>query len=62
MRRSLKEILITRDGLTPEEADSRIEEAKLDLAEQIENGSFADAFDFCEIEFGLEPDYLDELY
>jgi len=57
--KSLKEVLIDRDGLTGTEADERINEARRELLERIENGEMP--FDFCEEEFGLEPDYLTDL-
>ncbi len=57
--KSLKEILMKRDNLTSEEADTLIAEASKNLTERIEAGEMP--FDFCEEEFGLEPDYLEEL-
>ena len=47
---SLKQILIDRDGVTEEEADQMIAEAKSDLAERLEadNGS---AEEICEDHF-----------
>lgn len=57
--KSIKQVLMERDGLTENEADELIEEAKENLMECIAAGE--DAFNICEYWFGLEPDYLDEL-
>ena len=59
MRGSIKEILMRRDGMTAQEADEEIEEAKKDFHERLENGEMP--FDICADWFGLEPDYIDEL-
>jgi len=56
---SIKSVLMRRDGMTEEEADELIEEAKQDLRERLEDGDFPE--DICEEWFGLEPDYMDEL-
>lgn len=47
-----------RDGLTAEEANELIAEAKTDLAERLAAGEMP--FDLMEEHFGLEPDYLDK--
>lgn len=52
---------MTRDKLTSEEADERIEKAKELLHSYLANGQMTDAQNICEDEFGLEPDYLFEL-
>ena len=57
--RTIKEVLMERDGMTKDEAEAEIEAARQDLYNRIENGE--DAFNICEEWFGLEPDYLDEL-
>lgn len=58
----IKEVLMTRDGLTAEEADERISEVKEQLNELLEDGGSLDqAEEIIEDEFGLEPDYLEEL-
>lgn len=57
---TIKEILMRRDGMTAEDADELIQEAKDDLLERIEDGDDT-AHDICEEYFGLEPDYLMEL-
>lgn len=56
---TLKQIIMRDEGLTSEEADKRIEQARNDIHERIENGELP--FDFMEEQFGLEPDYLDDL-
>lgn len=57
----IKSILISRDGMTPTEADDLIQEAKAQLNEYLENDQQDLAYDICAEFFGLEPDYLDEL-
>lgn len=59
MRKSIAETLMDRDGLTREEADACVDEAREDLHTRLEEGDMP--FDLCEEWFGLEPDYLDEL-
>ncbi len=58
MRRTIKEIIMDRDGWSEQEADSLIEDARKDLYERLDQGEMP--FDLCEEWFGLEPDYLDE--
>ena len=52
---TLKEVLMRRDGLSSDEADQRIEEARQDVL----NG--ADPEEVLEYDFGLEPDYIFDL-
>jgi hypothetical protein len=59
--RTIKQVLIDRDGLTEVEADERIEEAREALHSYIEAGNLFDAEEVCSEYFGLEPDYIDEL-
>jgi len=47
-----------RDGITAEEADQLIADARIEFMERLADGDMP--FDFMEEEFGLEPDYLDE--
>jgi len=56
---NLKEVLMRRDGLTSEEAEEQISEAREELSRRLEDGE--DAYDICEEEFGLEPDFLEDL-
>lgn len=58
----IKEVLIRRDGLTEEAADDLIQEAKWQLADYIEEGDLTSAEEICAEYFGLEPDYLVELF
>jgi hypothetical protein len=59
MMENLKKVLMERDGLTEQEADTQIADAKENLLERLGNGEMP--FDFCEEEFGLEPDYFEDL-
>lgn len=59
MRKSIADILMERDGMTEKEAIAVVQEGQRELHERIAAGEMP--FDFCEQEFGLEPDYLDEL-
>ena len=57
--KTIKEILVERDGLAFKEAEDLIEEAREDLYSRLERGEYP--YDICEEWFGLEPDYIDEL-
>ena len=59
MTESIKQILMERDGITEEEANRLIAEAKADLHERLGMGEMP--FDICQEHFGLEPDYILEL-
>ena len=56
---SIKEILIRRDGLSADAAESLIEEAREDFNQRLATGELPE--DICQDWFGLEPDYLMEL-
>jgi len=58
--KSIKEVLIERDGMDPDEADDLIAECRLDLQGRIQDDD-PSSIDICAEYFGLEPDYLDEL-
>ena len=58
---SIKEILIRRDGMTANEAEKLITEAKITLIHYLANGYTNEAEDICAEFFGLEPDYIMEL-
>jgi hypothetical protein len=58
---TIKEVLMRRDGMSAEEAQDLIAEAKEALQEHIESGDLLAAEDICQEWFGLEPDYLMEL-
>lgn len=57
---SLKTVLMSRDGLTSQEADKAIEECRNEMLERIEKGDL-DADDVLMEHFGLEPDYVIDL-
>lgn len=57
--RSIKEVLMERDGLTEDEAENEISACRKDLNERLMNKEMP--YNICEEWFGLEPDYLDEL-
>lgn len=59
--KSLKEILVQRDGISASEADKLIQKAKDDLKDCLISGNFTRAENICEIHFNLEPDFLMEL-
>jgi hypothetical protein len=56
---NLKQIIMERDGLTEQEADQQILEAKLDMQNRLAVGDMPT--DICEEWFGLEPDYIFDL-
>lgn len=57
--KTIKGILLSRDGMAAENADDLIQAAKEDLGQRLLDGDLP--FDICEEWFGLEPDYLEEL-
>lgn len=57
--KSIKQILIDRDGMSPKAADRLIEDCIGDLHERLKTGEMP--YDICAEWFGLEPDYLMEL-
>lgn len=57
----LRRILMERDGLTKEEAEREIDEARELLQEYLEEGQMEEAENICEEMWGLEPDYIMEL-
>jgi hypothetical protein len=58
---TIKEVLMRRDGMSAEDADREIADAKATLQDYLANGDVCSAEDICEEFFGLEPDYLMEL-
>ena len=58
----IKEILMKRDGNSEAKANARIERAKAKFWKYLEKGDEEAAYYICQTEFGLEPDYNDELY
>jgi len=59
MSYSIKKVLMDRDGMTGNEADDLIREAKEDLLSRLEDGEMPE--DICEEWFGLEKDYMLDL-
>ena len=59
--KSIKEILVTRDGLSEVEAEDLILDAKEALQNYLQDGEMNYAEEVCMEFFGLEPDYIDEL-
>lgn len=57
----IKRVLMKRDGMSSEEADNLIDEAKEALQYYLDEGDSFGAENVCEEFFGLEPDYLFEL-
>ena len=58
---TIKEILMKRDGVSEQEAEDLIDEAREALSLYLEEGDTEAAHDICMEYFGLEPDYLMEL-
>ena len=56
---SIKSVLMQRDGMTEEEAEDLINQAKEDLNDRLAQGELPD--DICCEWFGLEPDYIFDL-
>jgi hypothetical protein len=59
--RSIKEILIDRDGMTAEEADNLIAEVKEEIRFAAENFDYELVEDIMYDSLGLEMDYIFEL-
>ena len=58
---SIKQILISRDEMSEEDADRLIVEAKEQLLEYLADDDLESAAEICEEYFGLEQDYIMEL-
>ena len=58
----IKKVLMERDNMSSEDADDLIRDAKETLQEYLENGEEYLAEDICAEFFGLEPDYIMELF
>ena len=59
---TIKEVLMTRDDMTPEDADDLIAEAQAEFDSYIAEGDVGSAEQICSDWFGLEPDFLIELF
>jgi hypothetical protein len=53
-------LILLQQGLSEEEAENEIDEARQEAYEFIEQGNFAAAMEICEIRWGLEPDYIED--
>ena len=58
---NLKQTIMKRDGLTSQEANTAINEARILLLQYLAEDDQESAENICEECFGLEPDYLMEL-
>jgi|TARA_B110000908_G_C9947179_1_gene310910 hypothetical protein len=59
---SIKEVLITRDGMDPTDADDLIAQAQAEFDQHINNDELDLAENICQEWFGLEPDYVIEFF
>ena len=59
--KSIKQVLISRDGLSEQEADKLISEAAEQMHRYLIQGDLDSAYHICQEYFGLEPDYLTQL-
>jgi hypothetical protein len=59
---SIKRTIMERDGITENEANSLIAEAKQEFDELLASGDLDLAEEICSEWFGLEPDYLVEFF
>ncbi|NJO48338.1 MAG: hypothetical protein HC840_01320 [Leptolyngbyaceae cyanobacterium RM2_2_4] len=60
--RSIKEILMERDGMSAEEADALIADVTEQVLSLIECGNFEEAENEFISSFGLEPDYMEGIF
>ena len=58
---TIKDILIRRDDMTPNDADKLILAAKKQLTTYLSDGDLDLAENICQEFFNLEPDYIYEL-
>lgn len=58
--KSLKETIMSRDDLSSKEADTLISDARKDMYSRLDAGETPD--EICMEWFGLEPDYLIDLF
>lgn len=61
--RKIKDVLIQRDGISPETAEHMVSEARDYVMQGLTSGDLTlwDIEDYLSGEFGLEPDYVDDL-
>ncbi len=60
MRKGLIETLMEKDGLTEDEAIKAVNDCREEAISRIECSEMP--YDICEEYFGLEPDYLEDLF
>lgn len=62
-RRSLKEVIMQRDGISEQAADELIKGCRDAMIERITDPATCDEmpYDILQEWFGLEPDYLDDI-
>jgi methionine synthase II (cobalamin-independent) len=58
---TIKQILMKRDGMSEQDANELIEDAKEAFREYLADDDMESAMHICEEFFGLEPDYLMEI-
>jgi len=59
---SIKNVLMQRDDISEQEVEELISEAKKQLVEYLNDDDMISAMNICEEFFGLEQDYIVELY
>jgi hypothetical protein len=59
---SIRNILIKRDGISPESVDELIREAQSAFDEYLAEGDQESAYEICQEFFGLEPDFVIEFF
>ena len=57
----IESVLMNRDGLTWEEANELVADARAELHYLLESDEWVDEAEFCYDWFGLEPDYIYQL-
>ena len=57
---SITTVLMSRDELTRKEAEQQVEEVKEEFHKRLDRGEMP--FDILEEYFGLEPDYIMDLF
>lgn len=63
MKYRIKDVLIKRDSISPETAEHIVSEARDYVMQGLASGELTiwDIEDYVSCEFGLEPDYIDDL-
>ena len=59
---TIKEVLMTRDDMTAKDADDLIADAQAEFDFYLAEGDIESAEQICSDSFGLEPDFLIELF